>query len=487
MADMKDNLFGTLAVRGHFVLPEQVNEALAIQLQFEQGGQKAPRMGEILAAKGYMTPEQVQAVLRGQGSPQGKMFGQVASAWHFCSEEDVQAALAFQQEQRAIGQRAPRIGEILVSRGAMKPHQIRAVLQAQGKQIVMCPTCGTRYNAVNVSAGAKLKCPRCQVVFVPFSSATRPDEDVRADITVSLPAIKVGETQSNQPPKMDVGGYQLGQKLGMDHSGVLYKALHPQTGNHVALRLLSSQVMQGAEEFDLWVSAGQTATELNHPNLQRILSMGSEGGRAYLVMEYVEGKSLRARVAEAHRLQPLEALEIMIQVGDALAYGHARDLIHGDLRPNHILIGLDGRVRLSGLGTPKQVMKDLRLMAEKSGNIPLYTAPEVLINEASADEQSDIYSLCSIGYHMVTGKPPMDGSDVLQAGMRIASQDVALPRSLDPGIAPYLERLLLKGLSPDQEDRYPSIVALLADLRKCRGGLLIQAQDLPEVASEIRP
>lgn len=487
MADMKDNLFGTLAVRGHFVLPDQINEALAIQLQFEQGGQKPPRMGEILAAKGYMTPEQVQAVLRGQGSPQGKMFGQVASAWHFCAQEDVDSAVAFQQEQRSIGQRAPRIGEILVSRGAMKPHQIRAVLQAQGKQIVMCPTCGTRYNAVNVSAGAKLKCPRCQVVFVPFSSTTRPDEDVRADITVSLPAIKVGDSATNQPAKMEVGGYQLGAKLGMDHSGILYKALHPQTGNHVALRLLSSQVMQGAEEFDMWVSAGQTATELNHPNLQRILSMGSEGGRAYLVMEFVEGKSLRARLNDANRLQPLEALEIMIQVGDALAYGHARDLIHGDLRPNHILIGLDGRVRLSGLGTPKQVMKDLRLMAEKSGSVPLYTAPEVIISEESADEQSDIYNLCAIGYHMITGKPPMEGNDVLQAGMRIASQDVALPRSLDPGIAPYLERLLLKGLSADQEDRYPSIVALLADLRKCRGGLLIQANDLPEVASEIRP
>lgn len=487
MADMKDNLFGTLAVRGHFVLNEQVNEALAVQLQFEQGGQKAPRLGEILAAKGYMTPEQVQAVLRGQGTPQGKLFGEVASAWHFCTQEDVESAAAFQKEQKTINQRAPRIGEILVARGAMKPHQIRAVLQVQGKQIVMCPACGTRYNALNLQASSRLKCPRCQVVFAPMSSATRPEEeDVRADITVSLPAIKV-ETSAMQTAKMEVGPYQLSTKLGADHSGILYKALHPQTGNHVALRLLSSQVMQGAEDFDLWVSAGQTATELNHPNLQRILSMGSEGGRAYLVMEFVEGKSIRQRMAEQGRIAALEALEIMIQAGDALAYGHSRDLIHGDLRPNHILIGFDGRVRLSGLGTPKQVMKDLKLMSEKSGSVPLYTAPEVLISEDTSDERSDIYSLCAIGYQMITGRPPQEGSDVMQAGMRIAAQDIATPRSLDPGITPYIERMLLKGLSPEPEDRYPSIVALLADLRKCRGGLLIQAQDLAEVAPEIRP
>lgn len=484
---MKDNLFGTLAVRGHFVLTEQVNEALAVQLQFEQGGQKPPRLGEILAAKGYMTPEQVQAVLRGQGSPQGKQFGQIATAWHFCTQEDVDSAALFQQEQRALNQRAPRLGEILVSRGAMKPHQIRAVLQGQGKSIVMCPSCGTRYNAINVQAKSKLKCPRCQAVFAPFTSTTRPDEDVRADITVSLPAVKVNETQTVQGQKMEVGPYQLVTKLGADHSGILYKALHPQTGNHVALRLLSNQVMQGAEEFDLWVSAGQTATELNHPNLQRIQTMGSEGGRAYLVMEFVEGKSLRQRLMDQGRLQPLEALEIMIQAGDALAYGHARDLVHGDLRPNHILIGLDGRVRLAGLGTPKQVHKDLRLMAEEAGNVPLYTAPEVLIDENNTDELSDVYSLCAIGYHMLTGKPVQDGEDVMQAGMRVAAQDIALPRSLDPGIPPYLERLLLKSLSADPEDRYASMTALLADLRKCRGGMLIQTPDLPDVAPEIRP
>lgn len=498
MADIRDSLFGSLAVRGHFVLDEQIREALDLQRQFETAGDRVPHLGEILVSKGYMTPEQVQAVLQGQGAPQGAKFGQVAVQWHLTRPEDVESALEHQRITKAQGQRPMRLGEILITRGQLKPHQVKAVLAAQGKAIVVCTGCGARYNAKNVHEGTAITCPRCQVVFVPMPSAvsqrlkaikpsapSRFSDDVRADITVAVPAIRPpgGQNLSQQ----QIGSYQLLQRLGVDHSGELYKAFHPQTGGTVVIRVLLPHIMQSPEEFELWTDASEAAAELNHPNLQRTIALGNEGGRAIVVNEYIEGQSLRQRLDQRGRLPYLEAVDILIQSAEALAYGHSHDLIHGDLRPSHILIGLDGRVRVSGLGTPKQVYQDLKLMASSSGKVPVYAPPEVLIEEESGDGRSDIYSLCAIGYHTITGRGPQDGSDVMQVGFRLASQDIPAPRTVDPHLPPYLNRLLIKGLLPEPDERYQTIEELLSDLRKCRAGLLIQAPDVAEVASEIKP
>ncbi|MCK6473862.1 MAG: protein kinase [Planctomycetes bacterium] len=507
MADIRDNLFGTLAVRGHFVLPEQVDEALKLQKQYESNGQRVPRLGELLSHLGYMTPEQVRAVLQGQG-PQAKgLFGEIGIRWQIFTKADIEAALSTQRELKGAGEAPMRIGQVLLTRGKIKAHQIRAILQAQGKQMVCCPNCNARYNMVKVSAGTRITCPRCRNQFVPVPSTDAyeppqpeltpaPDtmprvrEEVRADITVELPAVKLPEeTAAEDAAKKTVGPYQILQPLGSDYAGSLFKALHPQTGNVVVLRLFSPAIMQGQEDCDRWMMAGKAATELDHPNLQRILSMGTDGDRPYLVKEFIEGHSLRQQIERRGRFQQMEAVEILIQCGEALAYGHARDLIHGNLRPSHILIGMDRRVRVSELGTPKKIHQDLRLMASEAGttSIPLYAPPEILIDEADADERTDIYNLAAIGYHLITGVAPQSGSDLLQAGFKAALQDVLPPSAIVTRVAPYLNRLLMKALQSEPADRYETMEAFIADLRKARAGLLAGVNEIPEIADEIQP
>lgn len=507
MADIRDNLFGTLAVRGHFVLPEQVDEALNLQKQYESNGQRVPRLGELLSHLGYMTPEQVRAVLQGQG-PQAKgLFGEIGIRWQIFTKTDIDAALTTQRELKDAGEAPMRIGQVLLTRGKIKAHQIRAILQAQGKQMVCCPNCNARYNMVKVSAGTRVTCPRCRNQFVPVPTAEgyepplpeltpAPDtlprvrEEVRADLTVEMPAVKLPEeTAAEDAAKKTVGPYQVLQPIGSDYAGTLFKALHPQTGNIVVLRLFSPAVMQGQEDCDRWMMAGKAATELDHPNLQRILSMGTDGDRPYLVKEFIEGHSLRQQIERRGRFQQMEAVEILIQCGEALAYGHARDLIHGNLRPSHILIGMDRRVRVSELGTPKKIHQDLRLMASEAGttSIPLYAPPEILIDEADADERTDIYNLAAIGYHLITGVAPQSGSDLLQAGFKAALQDVLPPSAIVTRVAPYLNRLLMKALQSEPADRYETMDALIADLRKVRAGLLAGVNEIPEIAPEIQP
>ncbi|HYG75510.1 MAG TPA: protein kinase [Planctomycetota bacterium] len=493
LSQIQESLFGALAVRYHFVLEHQVKEALQIQQQFQQAGQPVPRMGEILAQRGYITTEQVQAVLKGQLASGSRRFGELAIGLQFCSQADIEAALQVQQQIKACGSHQ-RVGEILVARGALRPHQVHAVLKQQGKAVIACPGCTARLNVSGVSPGSTVRCPRCKTVIRPPSAEdTEVAEEeaapsnVRADMSVVMPAVG-GQSSGGGISRMAnavVGTYQLGEKLGTDSSGVLYKGFDPQHGTHVAIRMLSPSAANTRQAIDRWISAGEAASELVHPNLQRILSISTDGGRVYLVLEYVDGESLRKSLARRSKFPVLEAVDVLIQMAEALAYGHGHGFLHGDLRPAHVLIGFDGIVRISGLGTPKNVSLNLRQVAGQLGEeaLPLYTAPEVMIDEENAEERSDIYSLGAIGYQMLTGRPPHQGTNVLQVGLKIASENPVPPRNIDARIPPYINRLICKCLNAEPNERYDAMVGILEDLRKARQALLSDVADVPEIGA----
>ncbi|MCY3020439.1 MAG: protein kinase, partial [Planctomycetota bacterium] len=489
---IQDSLFGTLAVRYHFVLEEQVEEALLIQRELHQTGQPVPRLGEILTQRGYITEAQVQAVVKGQVASAPKRFGEIAVAMHFCQPADVEAALSVQQQIKACGS-YQRLGEILVARGALRPHQVHAVLRDQGKAIVACPNCNTRLNVSGVAPGATASCPRCKSAFrtpsVSVGAQAAPaaaDENVRVDMSAVMPPVGQAPPSRSISRLMNavVGPYQLGAKLGSDSSGVLYKATDPRTGSAVALRILDPSMTSDPEDAEHWLSAGEAASELVHPNLQRILDINVDADRIYLAMEYVEGESLRQSLTKRGKYPVLEAMDVLIQVAEALAYGHAQGFRHGDLRPAHVLIGFDGIVRLSGLGTPKHVSLNLRQVAQQLGEeaLPLYTPPEVMIDEENADERSDIYSLGGVAYQMLTGRPPHEGTNVLQVGLKIASEAPRPPRELEPGIPPYVSRMVEKCLRPEPDDRYDSVGPLLEDLRQARQAAFSGVADVPAIA-----
>lgn len=492
-SEIQESLFGTLAVRYNFVLEHQVKEALDIQKQMKQAGQAVPRMGEILAQRGYITIDQVQAVLKGQLSSSPRRFGEIAVASHFCAHAEVEAALQVQNQIKACGS-AQRLGEILVARGALRPHQVHAVLKEQGKAIIACPGCSAKLNVSGVSPGSSVSCPRCKAVFRPPSAGDSVIVDqsdpgaLRADVTVTLPAVGQSHGGISRLANAVIGPYQLGEKLGSDSSGVLYKAFDPQHGTHVALRMLNPATANTRQAIDRWISAGEAASELSHPNLQRILSINTDAGRVYLVLEYVDGESLRKSIARRTKFPVLEAVDVLIQMAEALAYGHSHGFLHGDLRPAHVLIGFDGIVRISGLGTPKNVSQNLRQVAGQLGDeaLPLYTPPELMIDEDNAEERSDIYSLGAIGYQMMSGRPPHEGTNVLQVGLRMASEAIRPPRDLEPRIPPYVNRVICRCLLPEPDDRYDNMAALLDDLRKARQALLGDVADIPEIGAAPR-
>jgi hypothetical protein len=140
--------------------------------------------------KGFMTPEQVKAVLDGQHTSRGGLFGEIAVSWRFVERGALEEALRHQRELEAAGKPRARIGEILVGRGRLQAHQVRAILEAQGKKIVECPGCGGRFNVAQYRPGSAVKCPRCGAETVLGDAPRQADDQspLEASQTIFAPA-----------------------------------------------------------------------------------------------------------------------------------------------------------------------------------------------------------------------------------------------------------------------------------------------------------
>jgi serine/threonine-protein kinase len=488
-------LFGSLAVTRRLLRHEQLEEALKEQAEAAKQGRRPPLLGEILVAKGYLTVEQIRSLLSGQGGKGQGLFGEIAVEWKLCPEEEVDAALAQQLEYRLQRRRPPRLGWLLVGRGALKPHQVHSILKTQGKMILQCPGCQTRYNALHVRAGAKISCPRCNTEFVPVRPATEstPDGeaviDVRSDVTAFLPAVQTEEEKKRvsvrflPPPDVTLAPYRLEARIGADGSGVLYRAVDPATQAFATVRLISAEAARGGQDFEVWRQAGAAAALLDHPNLQRVLAARLEAGRLFVVSEFHEGQSLRQLLQSAGKLAVPDALSVLTQCAEALAHGLSKQLLHGDLRPSHVIVSAGNAVHVSGLGMPKRILANLRLLVGHSA-VPLYAAPEVLRDPDGVDARSDVYSLCALGYHMVTGRAPQIASLSHRGHLHSAPPTLLPPHAINPLMPTHLSRLLLKGLARHPGSRYASAVELLADLRTCQNGWRDGVQDIPAIAPE---
>lgn len=191
--------FGEVALRSRLVSSEYLNWALEEQRRLRSTGSRVPRLGELMVSQHGLTQDEVHDVLRDQADSGKPMFGRVAIDGQFCSQQELQEALEKQKEFQAMQIRTPRLGEILVARGALKRHQVAAVLKAQGKRVVSCPGCSTSYNAVSVRPGSKLQCPRCKTKFVPLpkskpafgTSSLLSSGDSSGEITQQIPIVNI--------------------------------------------------------------------------------------------------------------------------------------------------------------------------------------------------------------------------------------------------------------------------------------------------------
>ncbi|HUY90441.1 MAG TPA: serine/threonine-protein kinase [Pirellulales bacterium] len=262
------------------------------------------------------------------------------------------------------------------------------------------------------------------------------------------------------------GDFELQAELGRGGMGVVYLARQCSLDRAVGLKMILQGELASASDLARFRSEAESAARLDHPHIVPVYEVGECDGQPYFVMKYVAGTTLARRLAEGP-LPPRDAAEILAPICDAIHFAHSRGILHRDLKPSNILIDAEGRPHVTDFGLAKRVTGDSQLT--RSGAIlgtPCYMAPEQAAgNRGQLGPASDVYSLGTILYQMLTGRPPFQAATAVDTVLLVLEQDPLPPRLLNPRADRDLEMIALKCLQKLPALRYPTAKALADDLR----------------------
>lgn len=269
-----------------------------------------------------------------------------------------------------------------------------------------------------------------------------------------------------------ISGYKILGKLGAGAMATVYKAKQISLDRIVAIKKLPKKFSSNPQFIERFFAEGRAAAQLNHPNIVQAFDVGNEGDLYYFVMEYVEGRSVHDDIVTHKRYKESEAIDIAIQVAEALEHAHDRGLIHRDVKPKNIMITREGVVKLADMGLAR-AMSDVEAAEAEAGRAfgtPYYISPEQIRGEKDIGPPADIYSLGVTLYHMVTGSVPFEGKNPSSVMHKHLKSELVPPDHVNPklsaGISEVIEMMMAKRVS----DRYQNCADLLLDLRAIKLG-----------------
>ena len=252
-----------------------------------------------------------------------------------------------------------------------------------------------------------------------------------------------------------IGGCRLLHLLGVGGMGAVWKAHHLALDIPVALKLMLPLEVLGPSAGERLLREARAAAKLRHPNIVGVFNVGEDAGVHFLVMEFVEGKSLQKLLDEQGALPVAQALTIAAQLLDALELTFAHRIVHRDIKPDNILIDRQGVAKLADLGLAKQLGSELNLT--QTGMVmgsPYYIAPEQASDTKNAGPLVDIYSLGCVLFHMVAGAPPFGGTTHLEVILKHVRDPIPhLPR-IPPAVPASLDPIIAKMMAKEPKDRF---------------------------------
>ena len=265
--------------------------------------------------------------------------------------------------------------------------------------------------------------------------------------------------------------YKIESVLGIGGMAVVYKAYDQQLNRDVAVKVLRDDVAMDAESRKQFRKEYQAVGKLSHPNIRAVYDVVVSGDTEYIVMEYVDGINLKQYMKKKGKLSWKETLDLSIQIARALSHAHSRNIVHMDIKPQNIMLPKGGSVKIADFGIAQmdEAVTGEEAADEAVGSIH-YISPEQARGE-TVDARSDIFSLGIVMYEMLTGRLPFDGDTVQQVAVQHYSVIPDAPTQLDPGIPSELERITLRAMEPDLEDRYTTADDMLADLEDFKRSL----------------
>jgi eukaryotic-like serine/threonine-protein kinase len=267
-----------------------------------------------------------------------------------------------------------------------------------------------------------------------------------------------------------IPGYKVLGKLGAGAMATVFKAKQLNLDRMVAIKVLPRKFAQNPQFIERFYQEGRAAAQLNHPNIVQAYDVGKSGEFHYFVMEFVDGRTVYDDIVKHKRCPEMEAIDIIIQVAEALQHAHERGLIHRDVKPKNIMITKEGVAKLADMGLARAVSDKEMAEAEqgKAFGTPYYISPEQIRGELKIGPQSDIYSLGATLYHMVTGSVPFDGKNPSAVMHKHLKADLIAPDHVNPKLSAGISEVIEMMMAKDPKKRYASCKDLLVDLRAIR-------------------
>ncbi|MCI8374248.1 MAG: Stk1 family PASTA domain-containing Ser/Thr kinase [Lachnospiraceae bacterium] len=257
--------------------------------------------------------------------------------------------------------------------------------------------------------------------------------------------------------------YEILEKIGSGGMAEVFKGKDHKLNRFVAVKVLKDEFVEDKNFVRKFKEEAQAAAGLAHPNIVNVYDVGDEQNINYIVMELVEGITLKTYIEKKGRLTVKEATSIAIQMGGGLELAHNNQIVHRDIKPQNIMISREGKVKVTDFGIAKSVSANTNT-SDAMGSVH-YTSPEQARGGYS-DAKSDIYSMGIVMYEMVTGRVPFDGETTVVVAVKHLQEDIVSPRVYASDIPVSLEHIILKCTEKSPDRRYASVAELTADLKQ---------------------
>jgi serine/threonine protein kinase len=277
--------------------------------------------------------------------------------------------------------------------------------------------------------------------------------------------------------------FEVLEEIGSGGMGTVYRVLDRQVSEEMALKILRPEIASSASIVERFKNELKLARRIGHKNVCRSYDLHEDAGVYFITMEYIAGEDLKTRIRREGRLSARNAVALARQVAEGLAEAHRLGVIHRDLKPQNIMIDVQGTVRIMDFGIARQLSGPDLTAAGMLVGTPHYMAPEQAAGE-SIDQRTDIYALGVILYEMVTGEPPFEGATGLDVAMKHRTEPARHPREHNAEVLEELDRLILKCLAKKKADRYQNAKELLAELNRIEEG---PAAGAPGIQPRITP
>jgi uncharacterized protein (DUF342 family) len=279
-----------------------------------------------------------------------------------------------------------------------------------------------------------------------------------------------------------LGKYALIKEIGRGGMGVVYQALDQLNHRPVAVKELRLENLSSADAEEMiarFQREARTAGLLQHTGIVSVYDFGQEGHEHYLIMELLEGKTLKDLLSEGYAFSELELLDILVQICDALEFAHQQGVVHRDIKPDNILITPQSQVKIMDFGIARMNTTEHFTLQTQAGTMLgtlSYMSPEQLQDSAMVDHRADIFSLGVMLYEIYTGRLPFEGESMGQTIMNILSQPLAPPQTHNPSLRPELNTLIERMLHKRRGERYQHMSDVAADIQQLRSQIELSEQ-----------